>query len=547
MSTLQIRKKSLKTWVHVDSVLGEFIISKFYFNADDNEFQIVEQGQSKRFKYSILNITLFDDTDSGTAETFPTIEELSLRLEELNYPAFNIDGAITSISGLIQAGTNVAITGFGTASSPYVISATGGGSSLTIYESGETPIVDVNEIEVIGATVTDDGSGKVTLEIEAGATPTLQEVTDESNLLSSGIDTLDNPVNIGQNITEDVDTTDGLYDYIRFVGSGAFDIVSGDANTGDLSRINGTSTLLTFISKLGLKFRSLGTYFSILKTTNLTADRTFEFPDKNGTFAMTDDIPSGGATDLGYTASPTNGTVTSSTGTDATIPLADGTNAGLTLNNLTNALKTAYDNAVTWVTNAGANIRGTVLTGISFATSTAVLATDTILQAIGKLQAQINNRLKYVVKNNTPSTALTGTTSETIISSYLIPANTFNTNDSLRIPSLAITKSGTAGVVTMRIKLNTTNSLSGANTILIQQNSSSTVWQKATKDYMITGGLLYGHALSTNITSGTDTGASSNTIASVSFNPAVDNYIIVSGQLTNSGDSVQQVQFLVTN
>lgn len=37
----------------------------------------------------------------------------------------------------------------------------------------------------------------------------------------------------------------------------------------------------------------------------------------------------GGATNLGYTASPTNGTVTSSTGTDATLTLADATNAGL--------------------------------------------------------------------------------------------------------------------------------------------------------------------------------------------------------------------------
>jgi hypothetical protein len=36
-----------------------------------------------------------------------------------------------------------------------------------------------------------------------------------------------------------------------------------------------------------------------------------------------------GAADLGYTPSPTNGTVTCSTGTDATIPLADATNAGL--------------------------------------------------------------------------------------------------------------------------------------------------------------------------------------------------------------------------
>jgi hypothetical protein len=36
-----------------------------------------------------------------------------------------------------------------------------------------------------------------------------------------------------------------------------------------------------------------------------------------------------GATNLGYTAAPTDGTVTSSTGTSATLPLADATNAGL--------------------------------------------------------------------------------------------------------------------------------------------------------------------------------------------------------------------------
>lgn len=41
------------------------------------------------------------------------------------------------------------------------------------------------------------------------------------------------------------------------------------------------------------------------------------------------DITVGGATNLGYSAGPTNGVVTSDTGTDATIPAADGTNAGL--------------------------------------------------------------------------------------------------------------------------------------------------------------------------------------------------------------------------
>jgi len=50
----------------------------------------------------------------------------------------------------------------------------------------------------------------------------------------------------------------------------------------------------------------------------------------------------GGITDLGYIATPTDGTVTSSTGTSATIPLADGTNAGL----ITPAEKTKIANSV---------------------------------------------------------------------------------------------------------------------------------------------------------------------------------------------------------
>ena len=42
-------------------------------------------------------------------------------------------------------------------------------------------------------------------------------------------------------------------------------------------------------------------------------------------------LAAGGATNLSYTASPTQGVVTSDTGNDATIPAADGTNAGLFL------------------------------------------------------------------------------------------------------------------------------------------------------------------------------------------------------------------------
>ncbi|MFY8170076.1 MAG: hypothetical protein ACOVK2_03050, partial [Candidatus Fonsibacter sp.] len=152
MSTLIIRKKSLKTWLHTDSVLGDFIISKFYFNADNGNFQVVEQGQSKRVIYDVSDITLYDDTDGGVAETFANITALSLRLEALNYPAFQYDGQIVSIANLIDAGTNVTITGDGTEASPYVISATGGGGAVDSVNS-QTGVVSIDL-----QSVTDEGN-----------------------------------------------------------------------------------------------------------------------------------------------------------------------------------------------------------------------------------------------------------------------------------------------------------------------------------------------------------------------------------------------------
>lgn len=92
MATLQIKKKSDKIWEHIDSELGTFIVSKFYFTADFNEFQIVEQGQSKRRRYPVANIEVFDI--GGSAETFVNITQLSLRLEELNYVGLSYETLI---------------------------------------------------------------------------------------------------------------------------------------------------------------------------------------------------------------------------------------------------------------------------------------------------------------------------------------------------------------------------------------------------------------------------------------------------------------------
>lgn len=97
------------------------------------------------------------------------------------------------------------------------------------------------------------------------------------------------------------------------------------------------------------------------------------------------DVVAGG-TSLGYSASATNGVVTSSTGTDATIPAADGTNAGLMipaqftkLSNISitqavdlDALETASHAAVTLTGSATTNpltLSGQVL-GFSIANLT---------------------------------------------------------------------------------------------------------------------------------------------------------------------------------
>jgi len=162
MSTLTIRKKSLKTWLHTDSILGDFIISKFYFSTDNVSFQIVEQGQSKRVIYNITDITLYALPSGGTAETFTTITQLSLRLEELNYPAFQYDGQITSIANLIDEGTNITITGDGTEANPYVISATGGGGSQNLQQVTNEGNETTNHIKVKLIDETDEYISEIT-------------------------------------------------------------------------------------------------------------------------------------------------------------------------------------------------------------------------------------------------------------------------------------------------------------------------------------------------------------------------------------------------
>jgi len=93
MALLKIIKLSNKTWKHNSDVDGDFILTKFYAKQEDNNFLLVESYGSKRRKYLINEIEVYDI--GGTAETFANFDDLFLRLELLKYPAFYVDGEFT--------------------------------------------------------------------------------------------------------------------------------------------------------------------------------------------------------------------------------------------------------------------------------------------------------------------------------------------------------------------------------------------------------------------------------------------------------------------
>jgi len=138
------------------------------------------------------------------------------------------------------------------------------------------------------------------------------------------------------------------------------------------------------------------------------------------------------------------------------------------------------------------------------------------------------------------SSALTGVTTEGILKSYLIPANTYTSSEILNIAN-DLYKTGTAGTVTSRLYTNTTNSLSGASLLATNISTAGNRKVPLRRQLVLKNGNI--ETLATTATVPDDNVNSSSLATIVTFNPAIDNYFITTAQNASVGDSTLQNNF----
>jgi hypothetical protein len=138
-----------------------------------------------------------------------------------------------------------------------------------------------------------------------------------------------------------------------------------------------------------------------------------------------------------------------------------------------------------------------------------------------------------VASSYVDGTAITGTTTETLSRSLLIPANTFSSNGMLEILT-RMTKTGTASTSNIRIYKNTSNTLTGATLIAANTTITGTnLFSQMIRTFRINSNILTGYTTASSLTDY----ASTSSLLSTTFTTNVDNYIIISIQLGNAADS----------
>ena len=238
-------------------------------------------------------------------------------------------------------------------------------------------------------------------------------------------------------IRDKIESLGGGHDAVTLAGTGTYLSLSGQVITVDAITESDISDLGTYSTDI----HSNATALDAVSGTNtgdevdMTAtvgglvptppNNTTTFLRGDGTFASP---PTGGTVDVLSNVATARiiGRTTASSGdseeltaaqTRTLLNVADGATANSTnATLLARANHTGTQLAAT-ISNFAVTVRATVLTGLSTASSAAVAAGDTILVAIGKLQAQVTNRV-----SKTGNETIAGV--KTFSSSPIVPAPT---------------------------------------------------------------------------------------------------------------------------
>lgn len=336
----------------------------------------------------------------------------------------------------------VTITGNGTPDDPLVALGGGGGGSLRIQDEGSTVTNTATTLNFTGAGVTASltSPGVVQVNVPGGSGGgAVDSVNGQTGVVS--LDTDDIADTATNRYTNDTDITrlantsgtntgdqdlSGLVPYTGATGDvdlGAHKLAAQALNVTGVNgngfihlrhqasdaAATGQTTSVFADSNGNIKLKNDGLDYATFATNGITDDRTYTFPDKSGTVAMTSDVQV-------YTAG-----------------------SGISINSNVIA-NTAPDQTVVLNAGTGIQVSGTY-------------PNFTIANTLGK-----------VFKSNQDGTVSTST-SLVASSVQLIPANWATIDNTLRITGF-FRMTGTANVKTARLYVNTTPNLSGSPVLI---------------------------------------------------------------------------------
>lgn len=169
---------------------------------------------------------------------------------------------------------------------------------------------------------------------------------------------------------------------------------------------------------------------------------------------------------------------------------------------------------------------------------------DFLAQISNTGDQDLSDVVKNIAKEATQGPNITGTVSETILYSKLIPANTFKDGDFMNLFS-RVGKSLQLGTLQHLVKINTSNTLTGATLIAFNFGIETNRIFTMSRTFTVSNGFLTGFSSAPSASS--DVINNTNPPQFNVFDPTVNNYIFIACKLNNSADTIYHLGTKITN